>query len=93
MRGYSLCERHGPRIRDPRPRTWRDKDWVDPPEKEAFPGESSPHGVGAANSGLHSTSCRSSDGGEVHSLGGNTRGVIFSAEATYNAVVFSFSHL
>lgn len=27
-----------------------------------------PLGVGAAGSGLHSTGCRSSDGGEVHSL-------------------------
>lgn len=36
---------------------------------QLFLRDPSPHGVGAANSGLHSTSCRSSDAGEVHSLG------------------------
>lgn len=53
-------------------------DWAGP---HAFPRDSLPHGVGAANSGLRSTNCRSSDAGEVHSLGRNTKGVTLSAEA------------
>lgn len=70
MRGHSLWHRS----RDLQNlETWRQRlGWASPPERRslmAFPGDSLPHGVGAANSGLHSTSCRSSDAGEVHSLG------------------------
>lgn len=70
------------------PRPWRHGDRLGWPT--GSPAVSLPHGVGAANSGLHSTNYRSSDEGEVRSLEQDTKGVTFSAEATCNAPVPSF---
>ena len=53
-----------------RPRRHGDEDWAGHQGRSPkdLPCDSLPHDVGAANFGLRSTSCRSSNAGEVHSL-------------------------